>query len=161
MRAMLHERPGTPLRLVDLPRPQPGSGAVLIKVEACGVCGTDLHLVDGEVVDVAAVVGRRLAGRLRLQQRAHVFVAVAAGLAEHEQVVAGTGDVDGETHSLDRPPLAEYFVQRRQLVRSFEIEQGEIAAATERPRIDGFEIVHGNVSDSMVSDTGSVFLQHR
>jgi len=49
MRAMLHERPGMPLRMVELPLPQPGSGAVLIAVEACGVCRTDLHLIDGEL----------------------------------------------------------------------------------------------------------------
>ncbi|MDK9714839.1 MAG: zinc-dependent alcohol dehydrogenase family protein [Sulfuritalea sp.] len=49
MRAMMFDRPGTPLRMVDLPVPRPGPGALLIEVEACGVCRTDLHLIDGEL----------------------------------------------------------------------------------------------------------------
>jgi propanol-preferring alcohol dehydrogenase len=49
MRAMMLDRPGTPLRMVGLPVPRPGPGALLIEVEACGVCRTDLHLIDGEL----------------------------------------------------------------------------------------------------------------
>ena len=46
---MLFERPGESLRLADLPIPKPGSGQVLIRVHACAVCRTDLHVVDGEL----------------------------------------------------------------------------------------------------------------
>jgi propanol-preferring alcohol dehydrogenase len=46
---MVLDRPGTPLRLAELPEPVPGPGQVLLKVRACGVCRTDLHLLDGEV----------------------------------------------------------------------------------------------------------------
>ena len=49
MRAMLFEKIGTPLRLVDLPQPSPGPGQLLIRVEYCGLCRTDLHVVDGEL----------------------------------------------------------------------------------------------------------------
>src|SRR5262245_37055692 len=49
MLAMLLEKPGTPLRAVELPRPAPGPRQVLIEVRACGVCRTDLHVVDGEL----------------------------------------------------------------------------------------------------------------
>ncbi|MET0600459.1 MAG: zinc-dependent alcohol dehydrogenase family protein [Baekduia sp.] len=49
MRAMVLDSPQTPLRLADLPVPEPGPGQVLLKVRACGVCRTDLHVVDGEV----------------------------------------------------------------------------------------------------------------
>jgi propanol-preferring alcohol dehydrogenase len=49
MRAMAFEGVGQPLRLVERPIPQPGPGQVLIRVQACGVCRTDLHLLDGEV----------------------------------------------------------------------------------------------------------------
>jgi alcohol dehydrogenase, propanol-preferring len=49
MRAMLLEAAREPLRLADVPRPEPGPGQVLIRVEACGVCRTDLHIVDGEL----------------------------------------------------------------------------------------------------------------
>ena len=49
MRAMLFEGPGRPLRLADVPEPEPGPGQLLIEVLACGLCRTDLHIVDGEV----------------------------------------------------------------------------------------------------------------
>jgi propanol-preferring alcohol dehydrogenase len=49
MRAMLFETPGRPLRLADVPVPEPGPGQVLVRVRACGVCRTDLHIVDGEL----------------------------------------------------------------------------------------------------------------
>jgi len=49
MRAMVLERPGEPLRLQRMRVPAPGQGQVLIRVRACGVCRTDLHIVDGEL----------------------------------------------------------------------------------------------------------------
>jgi propanol-preferring alcohol dehydrogenase len=49
MRAMVLERAGEPLRPAELPNPRPGPGQVLIAVGACGVCRTDLHVVDGEL----------------------------------------------------------------------------------------------------------------
>jgi propanol-preferring alcohol dehydrogenase len=49
MRAMILEAPRTPLREADLPVPDPGPGQVLLRVHACGVCRTDLHVVDGEL----------------------------------------------------------------------------------------------------------------
>ncbi|MGP6428573.1 MULTISPECIES: zinc-dependent alcohol dehydrogenase family protein [Pseudomonas] len=49
MRAMVLHRPGQPLILEERPIPTPGSHQLLIKVLACGVCRTDLHLVDGEL----------------------------------------------------------------------------------------------------------------
>jgi propanol-preferring alcohol dehydrogenase len=49
MRAMLFDRPGAPLRAAELPVPSPGADQMLLRVHACGVCRTDLHLVDGEV----------------------------------------------------------------------------------------------------------------
>ena len=49
MRAMVLEEPGSPLRAAELPMPEPGTREVLIRVHACGVCRTDLHVLDGEV----------------------------------------------------------------------------------------------------------------
>ena len=49
MRATVLEHPGEPLKAVTLPDPSPGPGQLLLKVEACGVCRTDLHLRDGEI----------------------------------------------------------------------------------------------------------------
>ena len=49
MRAMRLHAPGRPLAAEDLPPPEPGPGQVLVKVSACGVCRTDLHIADGEL----------------------------------------------------------------------------------------------------------------
>ncbi|HEX9019319.1 MAG TPA: zinc-dependent alcohol dehydrogenase family protein [Anaerolineaceae bacterium] len=49
MRAMVFEAPGAALALRHVPVPQPRPGQLLIRVRACGVCRTDLHIVDGEL----------------------------------------------------------------------------------------------------------------
>ena len=49
VRAMLFDSIGSPLRPADIPVPEPGPGQLLLRVHACGVCRTDLHLLDGEV----------------------------------------------------------------------------------------------------------------
>jgi propanol-preferring alcohol dehydrogenase len=49
MRAMIFEEPGKPLRQSNLPSPKPGPGQISIRVHACAVCRTDLHIVDGEL----------------------------------------------------------------------------------------------------------------
>ena len=49
MRAIVFDGPGLPLRAMTLPVPEPGPGQLLLRVRACGVCRTDLHLLDGEV----------------------------------------------------------------------------------------------------------------
>jgi propanol-preferring alcohol dehydrogenase len=46
---MVLDAPGRPLRSAELAEPQPGPGEVLLRVAACGVCRTDLHVVDGEL----------------------------------------------------------------------------------------------------------------
>lgn len=50
MNAMLLDRPGQPLAYRRIPIPQPGPGQVQLRVIACGVCRTDLHIVDGELI---------------------------------------------------------------------------------------------------------------
>jgi propanol-preferring alcohol dehydrogenase len=49
MRAFVFDAPGRPLQARDLPLPQPGPGQIRLRVLACGVCRTDLHVVDGEL----------------------------------------------------------------------------------------------------------------
>lgn len=49
MKAMVLERPGAELVLVERPNPIPGPGEIRLKVEACAVCRTDLHVIDGEL----------------------------------------------------------------------------------------------------------------
>ncbi|WP_414834308.1 zinc-dependent alcohol dehydrogenase family protein [Afifella sp. YEN Y35] len=66
MRAMVLERPGAPLLLKDLARPRPGPGEVLIEISACGVCRTDLHVVDGELQNpkLPLIPGHEIVGRV-------------------------------------------------------------------------------------------------
>jgi len=49
MRAMLLDAPRTPLRLAEIAEPVPAAGELLLRVRACAVCRTDLHIVDGEL----------------------------------------------------------------------------------------------------------------
>jgi propanol-preferring alcohol dehydrogenase len=64
MRAMVLERAGQPLRLVEREIPDAGPGQLLVRVLACGVCRTDLHLVDGEVSisELPRVLGHQIVG---------------------------------------------------------------------------------------------------
>lgn len=66
MRAMVLERPGEALRLADPARPEPGPGQVLIRVEACGVCRTDLHILDGDLTEPALplIPGHEIVGHI-------------------------------------------------------------------------------------------------
>ncbi len=61
---MVLDAPGRPLREADLPVPEPAPGQVAIRVHACGVCRTDLHVVDGELPDpkLPLVVGHQIVG---------------------------------------------------------------------------------------------------
>ncbi len=64
MRAMVLERAAEPLRLTELPDPVAGPGQVLIRVHACGVCRTDLHILDGELAEpkLPLVPGHQIVG---------------------------------------------------------------------------------------------------
>jgi propanol-preferring alcohol dehydrogenase len=66
MRAMLLRAPGTPLELTTLPVPAPAPGEILVEVHACGVCRTDLHVVDGELADpkLPLVPGHEIVGQV-------------------------------------------------------------------------------------------------
>ncbi len=66
MRAMVLERPGRPLALRCLPVPEPGPGQLRLRVAACAVCRTDLHVVDGELPDPEPEIipGHEIVGRV-------------------------------------------------------------------------------------------------
>ena len=67
MRAMALRRQGEPLALIERPDPAPGPGQVLIAVEACGVCRTDLHVVDGDLTDptLPLIPGHEIVGKIQ------------------------------------------------------------------------------------------------
>ena len=64
MRAMVLEVPQQPLRSVDLPVPTPNAHQLLLKVHACGICRTDLHILDGELTHpkLPLVMGHQIVG---------------------------------------------------------------------------------------------------
>ena len=66
MRAMVLRRPGERLAMEERPDPKPGPGQILIRIEACGVCRTDLHVVDGELPNpkLPIVPGHEIVGRV-------------------------------------------------------------------------------------------------
>jgi alcohol dehydrogenase, propanol-preferring len=66
MHAMVLDRPGQPLVMRELPVPEPATGEMLVAVSACGVCRTDLHVIDGELPHpkLPIVPGHEIVGRV-------------------------------------------------------------------------------------------------
>src|SRR5438128_4477761 len=66
MRAMVLEAPRTPLVMRERPVPSPAPGEILIEIAACGVCRTDLHVIDGELPNpkLPVVPGHEIVGRV-------------------------------------------------------------------------------------------------
>ena len=66
MRAMLLDAPGKPLRAAEIAEPEPGPGELLLRVNACAVCRTDLHIVDGELTrpKLPLVLGHMIAAEV-------------------------------------------------------------------------------------------------
>ncbi|HLZ02865.1 MAG TPA: zinc-dependent alcohol dehydrogenase family protein [Bradyrhizobium sp.] len=66
MHAMVLRRRGAPLTFEERPDPAPGPGEVRVEVSACGVCRTDLHVVDGELPDISypIIPGHEVVGRI-------------------------------------------------------------------------------------------------
>jgi propanol-preferring alcohol dehydrogenase len=92
MQAMVMDKVGTPLRAADLPMPKPGPHQVLIKVAACGVCRTDLHVFDGELNQpkLPLVLGHEIVGHVETLGKD------VEGFAEGERVgVPWLGFTDG------------------------------------------------------------------
>jgi propanol-preferring alcohol dehydrogenase len=91
MRAMVLDAARTPLRETDAPLPQPGPGQLLLHVHACGVCRTDLHLVDGELPDpkLPLIPGHQIVGTV-------VEVGSRDGTVRHE-LAQGAPDEDTTT----------------------------------------------------------------
>ncbi|MDJ0450113.1 zinc-dependent alcohol dehydrogenase family protein [Methylocystis sp. JR02] len=71
MKAMVLRRSNTPLVMEERPLPAPGPGELRLRVEACGVCRTDLHVVDGELPDpkLPIVPGHEIVGRVEAMGR--------------------------------------------------------------------------------------------
>jgi propanol-preferring alcohol dehydrogenase len=93
MKAMVLKKPKTPLEWTELPDRQPGARQVRVKVLACGVCRTDLHVVDGELADPKSPIipGHEIVGRI------DAVGADVTGLAMGERVgIPWLGHTDGD-----------------------------------------------------------------
>jgi len=115
MRAMVLDGARRPLRLAELPAPRPGDDEVLIKVHACGVCRTDLHIIDGEltspklplvpgheIVGVVEQLGQRVE-RFRVGQRVGLpWLARTCGVCSYCRM--------GRENLCDRPDFTGYTV---------------------------------------------------
>jgi len=64
VKAMVLDRPGLSLRWAEMEKPEPGAGQVLLRVNACGVCRTDLHIIDGELPhpNLPLILGHEIVG---------------------------------------------------------------------------------------------------
>lgn len=82
MQAMVLEKPKAPLQLKELPRPIPKKGQLLLRIVACGICRTDLHIVDGELPNpvLPVIPGHQIVG-----------VVVERGAETHTPVGARVG----------------------------------------------------------------------
>jgi alcohol dehydrogenase, propanol-preferring len=99
MRAMVFEEVGRPLRAVERPIPQPGPGQLLLRVQACGVCRTDLHLLDGEV-EIASpprILGHQIVGSVESGgEGTSVGAGAGPGAGSRRVGVPWLGFTDGE-----------------------------------------------------------------
>ena len=124
MRAMVLDRPGTPLVLREQQIPQPGPGEILVEIAACGVCRTDLHVVDGElpqpklpivpgheIVGCVAAVGEGITGFMRGERVGVPWLGATCGvcpycrsgrenLCDHPLFTGYTRDGGYATHTL-------------------------------------------------------------
>jgi propanol-preferring alcohol dehydrogenase len=85
MRAMRLEAPGRPLRAAEVPEPEPGPGRLLLRVSACGVCRTDLHLRDGELEPgkLPLILGHQIVGEADGQRFGVPWLAWTCGECEY------------------------------------------------------------------------------
>jgi alcohol dehydrogenase, propanol-preferring len=113
MHAMVLERARTPLVMRERPVAVPGAGEVLIAIAACGVCRTDLHVVDGELPDPALplVPGHEIVGRVAALGPGVTDLAVGARIGV--PWLGGTDGVcpycrEGRENLCDRPVFTGY-----------------------------------------------------
>jgi propanol-preferring alcohol dehydrogenase len=113
VRAMVLDRPRTPLVMRERPVPVPAAGEILIEISACGVCRTDLHVVDGELPEpkLPIIPGHEIVGRVAA--RGEGVSALAVGARVGVPWLGSTCGVcpycrDGRENLCDRPLFTGY-----------------------------------------------------
>jgi alcohol dehydrogenase, propanol-preferring len=113
VRAMVLDRPRTPLVMRERPVPVPAAGEILFEISACGVCRTDLHVVDGELPDpkLPIVPGHEIVGRVAA--RGEGVSSLAVGARVGVPWLGSTCGVcpycrDGRENLCDRPVFTGY-----------------------------------------------------
>jgi len=133
MQAAVLWKPGTPVEIVDVDLAPPREGEVLVKIAACGVCASDLHVVDGDLPEpVPLVLGHEASGVVvemgpgveGLQAGDHVVLALVPSCGRCETCLAG------------RPNFCELSAQMG--------ATGTLADGTSRLSADGTQLHHFN-----------------
>ncbi len=113
MHAMVLDRPRSPLVMRERPVPVPAPGEILIEISACGVCRTDLHVVDGELPDpkLPIIPGHEIVGRVAA--RGEGVSGLAVGARVGVPWLGATCGVcpycrDGRENLCDRPVFTGY-----------------------------------------------------
>ncbi len=113
MRAMILHAPRSLLKLEQRPTPSPGEGELLVRVSACAVCRTDLHVVDGELTDTRfpVVPGHEIVGRVEsVDARSANFRSVRGSVIPWLGGTCGTCTFceGGHENLCDRPTFTGY-----------------------------------------------------
>src|SRR6266567_8164473 len=131
--------PGNWLTIEDVPTPQPRSGEVLLKVIACGVCRTDLHIVEGDLAPVRPriIPGHQIVGEVVAGATAELPLGTRAG-------VSWIGGVDGDcwycTHAMEN--LCEHPVFTGYTVDGGYAEYAAVCADFAYPVPEGLDAIH-------------------
>ena len=138
MRAMILRAPRSPLALGRYPYRGPAPGQVLLRVHACGVCRTDLHVVDGELPDPRppVVPGHEIVGRGRARRGGRAMLAVGERVG-----VPWLGWTCGDCRSAARGPREPLRPRRASPATTIDGGYAEYAVADERycfPLPDGY-----------------------
>lgn len=138
MRAVYAKAPFD-IQLRDIPRPQPGHGEVLVRVEACGVCGTDVHVAEKQAADEFMSLGHEIGGTIvglgdgvsGLKAGDRVAVENSSPCGTCEPCENGDPErCENFLHLRSQPGMADYIVApARSIVKADGMEPAEIALA--------------------------------
>jgi L-iditol 2-dehydrogenase len=177
MKAVLIESPGR-IKVVEMPRPSPQAGEVLVKMECCGICGTDIEKVHGEGI-TTRILGHEEVGEVAEVGEGVEGLSVGDRVFAHHHVGCGSCELcrrgmetlcpEYSKHNLVPCGLAEYFV-----VPGFNVQRGAILKLPETLGYEEASFIEplaccirgldqadaGDASSAMIYGAGPVGLTH-